>query len=659
MIASIYDYQIFKEIAEAFETATGIHVPEKVTAFVFLMAFAIAIILFVLKPIIKNHKWRKKQLDDILKDYGEYTTWQQRWLYIKTWFQANPPHDLDEPSMAQYEDGRTDSIDFFINEALVSNNRKPPFYCILGGSGMGKSTFVVNLVWRYIHKYREKTFPYPIKLLYCGERVQEKDVLIDRIKEIENKSNTILVLDALDESNWAIDNYNDFYVNLLENIVEFRFVIITCRTQFFEKHEDEPEIVPVRKPASKKQKQFMKFYVSPLKDSEVRGYLNKKYLLRFSAKKKAKAIVKNCNQIMARPLLLSYIDDLLNSNIEDRPESIIQIYEIIIDKWLEREANFAATGDMNKYTKMLLEFSSEYALCLVQPTFKKTATGVAFNSHEDQKKAIIERYKPYINEKNLKGRSLLNRDTKDEYKFAHKSFMEYLVAKQIFEQKKRIPLESIDCVSNDMIPVFLSYMIMIGERRSEGCYDIVLSDTFSFMPRLYDPSGLYYYGVSAKSLFYGPIRVECDVTDNIVKYISTFLKIPYNTVLKERKVIESRIVIDCNYDCSKIIELFDVERNRIIHMIDKHCIDIELLNYNFHGTWLIEFLNSLNESSPVSSVTFNIRNKRVIAEGDPKVIQVIRDRSARYTIPEIQVLCKEGNGRNAGFPVNFNTFYFS
>ena len=65
-MASIYSYQFFKGISEAFEKVTGIHVPEEVTAFVFLVVLAIIIILFVLKPIVKNHKWRKKQLDDIL-----------------------------------------------------------------------------------------------------------------------------------------------------------------------------------------------------------------------------------------------------------------------------------------------------------------------------------------------------------------------------------------------------------------------------------------------------------------------------------------------------------------------------------------------------------------------------------------------------------------
>jgi hypothetical protein len=607
---------LFKEAIEAFETATGIKIPEQITAIVILV---VLLAFFVLKPIIKNRKWRKKQLDEILKDYGEYTTWQQRWLYIKTWFQSNPPHDLDDPSEAQYQDLRTDSIDFFINDALVPNNRKPPYYCILGGSGMGKSTFIVNLVRKYINKYREKTLPYPIKLLYCGERVQGKDVLIERIKEIKDKNNTILVLDALDESNKAIDDYSEFSKDLLENIVDFRFVIITCRTQFFEKNEDELEMVPKRQPGSKGQQRFKKYYVSPLKDKEIRRYLNKKYLLRFFAKKKAKAIVKNCNQVMARPLLLSYIDDLLNSNIEDRPESVIHIYEIIIDKWLEREACFAATGDTGKYKKTLLEFSYEIALYLAQPT----QYALSHPNNENSINAIIKRYKDQyvIKEKNLKGRSLLNRNSKNEFKFAHKSFMEYLVAKQLFEQKG-ILLESIDCVSNDMTPKFLSYFIRAQMR--EQVPDqvlLILSDTFSLTwiraiksidGHMYMriPNGVPAWMRAYHYSFKRSIEVRCNVSENIAKYISAFISISQN------------IVINCNFDYSKINQVI---LDYVANEHEMRLINLIIINYDFRNYSLVEFLKPLRESYNVQlRIEFLVEDIQIFKTGDSQILQYLQ-----------------------------------
>ena len=434
-----------------------------------------------------------------MKGYEQYTTKQQRRLYIKTWFQSNPPHDLDEPYQAQFEDPRTDSIDFFIKHVLKTDNKKPPYYCILGGSGMGKSTFVVNLVWKYINKYREKTLPYPIKLIYCGESIEGNESLLDRIKNIDNQRNTILILDALDENNDAIEEYSIFFNDLFASITNFRIVIITCRTQFFEKNEEEPNILPVRDPVTKEQKRFKKYYISPLQNNEVERYLNKKFRLRFSAKRKAQSIVSNCKQIMARPLLLSYLDDLLNADIGNGKESIVQIYDILIEKWLEREANFAATDDKKEtYIKTLRDFSNDLALCMALPSYT-----------QQQIDEIIARYgaNTLIRERNLKGRSLLNRNSRNEFKFAHKSFMEFLVAEELFKQEKEIPIESIDCVSNDMIPLFLSYRIDL----SNNSYDLNYSDNVI---------------IEINNGFGDPIlnfHFESDYSDNLDIFLSAFV----------------------------------------------------------------------------------------------------------------------------------------
>ena len=40
---------------------------------------------------------------------------------------------------------------------------------------------------------------------------------------------------------------------------------------------------------------------------------------------------------MARPLLLSYMDDLLDSNADFK--TLFEIYSQLIDRWLQREVN--------------------------------------------------------------------------------------------------------------------------------------------------------------------------------------------------------------------------------------------------------------------------------------------------------------------------------
>ncbi|MBO7615649.1 MAG: hypothetical protein J6T22_00440 [Bacteroidales bacterium] len=566
-----------------------------VTAIAFCLLLAIIFLVKRLWNGHKNNKWRKKQLDGILKDYGDYTKWKERRLYIDTGLQTTPPNDYEEPSEAQSQDIRelgqkkkwylkNSSIDFFIDNVFRENNSNPPYYCILGGSGIGKSTFVVHLVRSYINKYNKESLPYPIKLVNCGEKTEDKDnFIINRINSIDDKNNTILIIDALDESHAAISSFNEFFSSLRELICQFRIVVLTCRTQFFEKYEDEPSLLPIRDPKTKKSKQFKKYYVSPLYDYEIQHYLNKKYLLKFMAKKKAKLIVEKCKKLMARPLLLSYIDDLVNSDTKNY--SISKIYEIIIDKWLEREANFAAFNNINQYKKDLFDFSSEIALCIAQT-----------NENNDSINDIISKYSSIITKKNLTGRSLLNRNSQNDYKFAHKSFMEYLVAKQLFENNN-IPLDSIDCTSNDMIPEFWADMINTSYFDYQ-INSISINNTISYQSSIKTSQnqnpfpygyGFPYYTESHKHF------ILCQL--NLCSFPNTLSAKKFLAQLYEHFIFDC-VCLDWNNDNSFVFNLLK----------DSGAREIIILNYNFKD---IEISNYIKLIDHLSRISFIIRNKSI------------------------------------------------
>ena len=591
---TFFNYEIFENLARFFYHLTGKEVPNTTIAISFCLFWVIIVVGIVFGIVHKNNKWRKKQLDDILNNYGDYTNWKERRLFIDTGLQTTPPNDYEEPSEAQSQDIRelgqkkkwylrNSSIDFFIDNVFRENNSNPPYYCVLGGSGMGKSTFVVHLVRRYIKKYNKKTLPYPIKLVNCGEKTEDKDnYIIKYIDSIKDKNNTILIIDALDESNAAISNFNVFFSSLKDLICQFRIVVLTCRTQFFEKYEDEPSLLPTRDPKTKKQKQFKKYYVSPFDDYEIQHYLNKKYLLKFLAKKKAKLIVEKCGPLMARPLLLSYIDDLVNSDIKDY--SISKIYEIIIDKWLEREADFAAFDNKDQYKKHLFDFSSDIALCLVQ-------TAENNNSIED----IIDKYTSVITGKNLRGRSLLNRNSKNDYKFAHKSFMEYLVAKQL-RNANPIPIESIDCVSNDMIPAL--FADMIASDYSEPGFEINFGEYIGWS----HISDFYY---SHTNTITNELLINCDISDNTLAFIAE--------LIQQFKV--SRIVINCDYDYYKMTNVLNE------YSINNHYI-LDFQNYNFRDDNLIKLLKPLLNTK-LYLINFYIKDKKTFDNGSKEVLKFL------------------------------------
>lgn len=562
----------FKEVAQSIKELTGWEVPDKYVAIAFLSSCALAIFIllykYFIKPAIKNHKWRKDQLNIILKNHKSYMSRKERWLYIDTYFQTEPPHDYDEPSDSEYKDLRTknDSIYHFLNKAFKKDNDNPPFYCILGGSGMGKTTFAVNLVRKYINKYKEKTLPYPIKLLYCGANKEDGGFLVDDIVRIENKENTLLILDALDENNEAINNFSNFFPKLLNAFKDFRIVVITCRTQFFESKNDEPSLLPFRDEKTKQLKQFKKYYVSPLNKEEVNHYLNKKYFLRFLKRKRAGKIVSNCKNLMARPLLLSYMDDLVNSDIKDL--SISSIYQIIIDKWLEREAKFATVDNIELYKQKLLDFSKEIAIYMAQNDYTKY--------NKEGFGQIIKKHALFISEKNLKGRSLLNRDSSDIYKFAHKSFMEYLVAKSIFENEDHI-LDSLDYTSNDMIPAFwidLVKNLLLDTKLDNWSINLFASSNESLIirPVTYLPYIRQMFDIGKK--VHSLTIKDVPWTKRNRFMLSLISDIEYNSV-------------EMYYDDKKDVHVF----GKIFPLLPVNIQSILIFNYNFYDAGFIEYFS--------------------------------------------------------------------
>lgn len=594
-MSDIFSFEFIKVCIKAFNEKFGTEISEEYAAMFFIIV--VALLIFIVIPYFRNRKWRKKQLNVILKGYKTYTSRWQRKLYIDTWLQESPPNEHEEPSQAQSIDlrTRTNAITHFIKNVLRENNDHSPYYCILGGSGMGKSTFVVNLVWRYINKHTVKNLPYPIKLINCGDI----NPLTDYINKTDNKEQTILILDALDENKEAIDNYDVFIKELLNSIIVFRIVIITCRTQFFEKYEDELNVISeqTHDPSSKLPKRFKKYYVSPFYSDEISYYLKKKYLFKckFSAYKKANNIVNKCNKLMARPLLLSYIDDLLNSDISKFDYSVARIYEIIIDKWLEREANYVTgTNKGNKkneeYKKKLLDFSNEIALCLAKPTFEKSEFNDIINRYKEEK-SIKKGY--------LKGRSLLNRNSSDDYKFAHKSFMEYLVAKQMVERNGAIELESIDCLSNDMIPHFLSSIIFNNQPFFE--INISFGNVFSYSYDLNEWLASLVLlsralNLKSRNLPFIIIQFLCDITDNIEKYISHFFY--YIHKINKNSPAIGGMTLGLVFDCTKKC-LSTKNLNLIIEHLGGHSkslrITFFLLNFNTSHFSLeqIDFISGL------------------------------------------------------------------
>lgn len=301
--------------------------------------------------------------------------------------------------------------DFFLNEAFKTSSRGK-HYLILADSGMGKTTLLLQLYLRSapLVRFRKsaKTAFVPLGQPNC----------IDEIGKIANPENTILLLDGLDENPDAMFEFDAFFKRLIHNTSRFNKVVITCRTQFFASGKDEPfQTGLVQIGGSTKGSEIVKKYLSPFSDEEDRKYLKKRFAFNRRLQKKALAIVQKVPEIMVRPLILNWISFLCDTKEEYK--YLIDIYDSIIEKWIERE-------DLGSGSDKLYELSVEIA----QHMFLNKSTDIPAKEVEKIASRKHINIQPIV----AKSRSVLNRNSNGVFKFAHRSFFEFLVVFDILSK---------------------------------------------------------------------------------------------------------------------------------------------------------------------------------------------------------------------------------
>lgn len=303
---------------------------------------------------------------------------------------------------------------FIKMDVILKNPSQYKYIIMLADSGMGKTTFLFNYYGKHLRTWWKK---YDIVLLPLNNPDTD-----DKIKNVENKKSTVLFLDALDEDTKAISNHTDRISQIVSLTKDFQKIVITCRTQFFPSDEEIPRETGIikcnpRNLGEKSEYVFHKLYFSPFNDKQINKYLKKRYFgfWNIRKRKKAREIVKRTKNIMARPMLLAHIDELIKSN-----KNIVylnQIYEEIIGAWILREEGILGIkGDI------LRDFSEKLAVDIYNNKISRGSEKV----HRNEMLNLAKTWGFSVDDWKLTGRSLLNRDAIGNYKFSHRSILEYL-----------------------------------------------------------------------------------------------------------------------------------------------------------------------------------------------------------------------------------------
>src|SRR5216684_1238900 len=292
-------------------------------------------------------------------------------------------------------------------DKLIAHSPRYRFVIVLADSGMGKTSFLLNYYARYWRSRSQCRF----NLVLIPLNLPSADAAIQNIPE-EERGETVLFLDALDEDRRAIEDHRERVQKLIGLATGFKLVLITCRTQFFPRDEEIPDETGVlrlgpTRPNEARGLEFHRLYLSPFNDAQVERYLKLRFPLRRRRRKAARGIVLKIHDLVARPMLLAHIDDLLETgkNIEYGFEA----YESMVNAWLEREKGLV------KSKTALREFSELLAVDIFVNRAKRRMERIPGSELEP----LAKQFNIPLQAWELRGRSLLNRDAVGNYKFAH------------------------------------------------------------------------------------------------------------------------------------------------------------------------------------------------------------------------------------------------
>lgn len=396
----------------------GIGLSDSIMLYATIISTIMSILSFYFGVVLPKRKQSKKQ-KFLEKNLPYYSTEEIR-EFIRFYVWPYCTTDYPEPEIQNIN-----SIDkkYELRKEIYKwlNTRSIYHHLIIfSDTGLGKSSFLINYFAynKSLPKRRQKE----IEFVPMGMPDIDK-----KLEMIQDKSNKTLFLDALDEDPEANSSSQLRLNNLIEKCWEFNRVLITCRSQLFLKEEEIPRETPIlrtgpRKAGESHRYEIQRLYLLPFTKDQIERFIKKRYpIWKFKERNKLRRLTQKIPLLSTRPMLLALIPEMIKKDlkIENNLKYSFQLYDIIVSGWLKRDSS------MNERTA-LKEFSERLAIKLcIDRDLRGYDRIPAPELMKFENELKIE-----FKEIPIRGKSLLNRDSRGNYKFAHPSIMEYLFVKR-------------------------------------------------------------------------------------------------------------------------------------------------------------------------------------------------------------------------------------
>jgi len=333
---------------------------------------------------------------------------------------------------------------------------------VLGDLGAGKSTLADFLAYDLAKSFREDPIRLPAPVLIPLKDVRKENSLesivishfskrglqgVDfrRFIHLVRIGRIILFFDAFDEMadrvRWEVTQSN---FRELRRAAEFNGkVILTCRTHYFKDRNEQVTVIGEGPKLSeietdlyrelRKQSRAEVVYLEEFDDEKILGYLSKARPNTVAEDWKKIQEIHNLQELAHRPLLLDMIVKSLGHLDKGQQVNAANLYSVYTNIWVEREEEKGRFLDKRIKLGLMLELAwtlwNEGAAAIhyreLLPFLKKLAPDKTLGAGEEELLDVA---------RELQGASFLKRaDDAGNFAFIHRSFMEFFLARKLFD----------------------------------------------------------------------------------------------------------------------------------------------------------------------------------------------------------------------------------